>query len=190
MDGWMDGQRGGGEEGGMEVWTDTLIIKKKWSTQRSVFLLYISRAPPTITKGTWSHACIEIESHATPLFVINMASGMDHKRAHPTTTTTSCNMAPILRLMLSHEFLDCSTYLWYWTNMLWSIEGFGGKRALGFLIKIELCRKRSKFCMQFCLGALNNVLYVFLLKFSSFTRYYVCKKACICGLISTWPERQ
>ena len=35
--------------------------------------------------------------------------------------------------------------------------------------------------MQFCLGALNNVLYVFLLKFASFTRYYVCKKACICG---------
>ena len=44
-------------------------------------------------------------------------------------------------------------------------EGFGGKRALGFLLKIELCRKRSKFRMQFCLGALNNVLYVFLLKF-------------------------
>ena len=66
-----------------------------------------------------------------------------------------------------------------------SIEGFGGKRALGFLLKIELCRKRSKFRMQFCLGALNNVLYVFLLKFSSFTRYYVCKKACICDLIST-----
>ena len=32
--------------------------------------------------------------------------------------------------------------------------------------------------MQFCLGALNNVLYVFLLKFSSFTRHYVlCKKS-------------
>ena len=29
------------------------------------------------------------------------------------------------------------------------------------LLKIELCRKRSKFRMQFCLGALNNVLYVF-----------------------------
>ena len=58
-----------------------------------------------------------------------------------------------------------------------AIEGFGGKRALGFLLKIELCRKRSKFRMQFCLGALNNVLYVFLLKFSSFTRYYVCKKS-------------
>ena len=42
------------------------------------------------------------------------------------------------------------------------IEGFSGKRALGFLLKIELCRKRSKFRMQFCLGALNNVLYVFL----------------------------
>ena len=41
------------------------------------------------------------------------------------------------------------------------IEGFGGKRAVGFLLKIELCRKRSKFRMQFCLGALNDVLYVF-----------------------------
>ena len=57
------------------------------------------------------------------------------------------------------------------------IEGFGGERAVGFLLKIELCRKRSKFRMEFCLGALNNVLYVFLLKFSSFTRYYVCKKS-------------
>ena len=65
------------------------------------------------------------------------------------------------------------------------IEGFGGKRALGFVLKIELCRKCSKFRMQFCLGVLNNVLHVFLLKFSSFMRYYVCKKACICGLIST-----
>ena len=76
------------------------------------------------------------------------------------------------------------------TNSL--IEGFSGKRALGFFLKIELCRKRSKLRMQFCLGALNNVLYVFVLKFSSFARYYVhvCKKACICGLISTWPERR
>ena len=63
-------------------------------------------------------------------------------------------------------------------------EGFGGKRALGFLLKIEACRKCSKFCMQFCLGALNNVLYVLLLKFASFTRYYVCKNACIYGLVS------
>ena len=76
------------------------------------------------------------------------------------------------------------------TDILKTIEGFGGKRTLGFLLKIELCRKRSKFRMQFCLGALNNVLYVYLLKFSSFTRYYVCKKACICGLISTRPERR
>ena len=42
-----------------------------------------------------------------------------------------------------------------------SIEGFGGKRALGFLRKSELCQNRSKFHMQFCLGALNNVLHVF-----------------------------
>ena len=40
----------------------------------------------------------------------------------------------------------------------------------GSLVKSE--------CMQFCLpaGVLNNVLYVFLLKFASFSRYYVCKK--------------
>ena len=28
-----------------------------------------------------------------------------------------------------------------------AIEGFGGKSALGFLLKTELCRKRSKFRM-------------------------------------------
>ena len=42
-----------------------------------------------------------------------------------------------------------------------AIEGFGGKRVLGILRKIELCQKRSKFRMQFCLGVLNNVLHVF-----------------------------
>ena len=56
------------------------------------------------------------------------------------------------------------------------IEGFGGKRALGILGKIELCQKRSKFRMQFCLGVLNNVLHVFPLKLASFLRYYVCEK--------------
>ena len=60
-----------------------------------------------------------------------------------------------------------------------AIEGFGGKRALGFLLKSELCQKRSKFCMQFCLRVPNNVLHVFSLKFASFSRYYVCKKPCI-----------
>ena len=61
-----------------------------------------------------------------------------------------------------------------WCAVEGIIERFGGKRALGFLLKIELCRKCSRFRMQFCFGALNNVLYVFLLKFSSFMRYYVC----------------
>ena len=56
------------------------------------------------------------------------------------------------------------------------IEGFGGKRALGILLKSECCQNRSKFHMQFCLGALNNVLYVFLLKVAFFSKYYVCKK--------------
>ena len=36
------------------------------------------------------------------------------------------------------------------------IEGFGEKRALGILLKTELCQKHSKSCMQFCLGALNK----------------------------------
>ena len=56
------------------------------------------------------------------------------------------------------------------------IEGFGGKRALGFLLKSELCQKCSKFCMKLCFGVFNNVLHVFCLKFASFLRYYVCKK--------------
>ena len=56
------------------------------------------------------------------------------------------------------------------------IEGFGGKRALGFLLKSELCQKRSKFRMQFCLRVPNNVLYVFPLKFAFFLKYYVCEK--------------
>ena len=55
-------------------------------------------------------------------------------------------------------------------------EGFSGKRAVGILRKIELCQKRSKFRMQFCLGVLNNVLHVFSLKLTSFLRYYVCEK--------------
>ena len=57
-----------------------------------------------------------------------------------------------------------------------TFEGFGGKRALGILRKIELCQKHSKFRMQFCLGVLNNVLHVFSLKLASFLRYYVCEK--------------
>ena len=58
-----------------------------------------------------------------------------------------------------------------------TIEGFGGKRVLGFLRKSELCQNRSKFGMQFCLGTtLNNVLHIFFLKRASFSKYYVCKK--------------
>ena len=56
------------------------------------------------------------------------------------------------------------------------IEGFGGKRALGFLLKSELCQKRFKLRIQFCLRVPNNALHVFSLNFASFSRYYVCKK--------------
>ena len=55
------------------------------------------------------------------------------------------------------------------------IEGFSGKRALGFLLKSELCQKRSKFRMQFCLCGSNNVLHFFSVKFASSLRYYVCE---------------
>ena len=72
----------------------------------------------------------------------------------------------------SAKLLDIEVY--YMLIVL--IEGFGGKRALGILCKIELCQKRSKFRMQFCLGVLNNVLHVFSLKLASFLRYYVCEK--------------
>ena len=41
-------------------------------------------------------------------------------------------------------------------HSLAEIEGFGEKRALGILLKTELCQKHSKSCMQFCLGALNK----------------------------------
>ena len=101
----------------------------------------------------------------------------------------------VYRILADFHFLQDRANFWQ-TDLFWHgkhrsvIEGFGGKRALGFLLKIELSQKRSKFRMQFCLGVLNNVLYVFLLKFSSFTRYYVWKKACISGLLSTWPERR
>ena len=58
------------------------------------------------------------------------------------------------------QLVHCGVFVMQ-SKVTLTIEGFGGKRALGFLLKIELCRKRSKFRMQFCLGALNNVLYVF-----------------------------
>ena len=72
----------------------------------------------------------------------------------------------------SQQFFLMAESLWVGTVN----EGFGGKRALGTLRKIELCQKRSTFCMQFCLGALNNVLHVFSLKLASFLRCYVAKK--------------
>ena len=50
------------------------------------------------------------------------------------------------------------------------------KKALGFLLKSELCRNCSRFRMQFCLGVLNNILRVSPLRFASFLSYYVCKK--------------
>ena len=58
-----------------------------------------------------------------------------------------------------------------------TFEHFGGKRALGFLLKSELCQKRSKFRMQLiCLRVSNNALHVFPLKFAFFLKYYICKK--------------
>ena len=41
--------------------------------------------------------------------MVKMASGMDHGRVRPTTTTTSRNMAAI-QLIPSHAILDYSMY--------------------------------------------------------------------------------
>ena len=68
-----------------------------------------------------------------------------------------------------------------------SIEGFGGKRVLGFLLKSELCQKCSQFRIQFCLRVSNIVLHVFSPKFALFSRNYICKKNCICCHVSMWP---
>ena len=73
---------------------------------------------------------------------------------------------------------------------LTAIEGFGGKRALWFLLKSELCQKRFKFCIQFCLRVSNNVLHVFSLNFASFSRYYICKKPSISCDISMNSENR
>ena len=77
-----------------------------------------------------------------------------------------CFQERIYRYLLAYTTI-CSTLI---------IEGFGGKRALGFLLKSELCQKRSKFRMQFCLRVSNNVLHVFSLKFAFFLKHYVCEK--------------
>ena len=54
------------------------------------------------------------------------------------------------------------------------IEGFGGKRALGFLLRNELCQKRSKFRMHAVLfRCVRQCSACFLLKFVLFSRYYV-----------------
>ena len=45
----------------------------------------------------------------------------------------------------------------------------------------DLGKNFARVRMQFCLGALNNVLFIFFTEVDLFLRYYVCKKACICG---------
>ena len=69
-------------------------------------------------------------------------------------------------------------------DLRFPIEGFGGKRALGFLRKSELCQNPSKFRMQFCLGALNNVLHVFSLKLAFYFEILRMQKTCICCHVS------
>ena len=61
-----------------------------------------------------------------------------------------------------------------WNSLLSTtkaIEGLGEIRASGISLKSELFQKCSIFHIQFCLGVLNNVLYVFWLTFASFVRY-------------------
>ena len=47
----------------------------------------------TIIIETESHMCIEIGTHATPFFMVNMGSGMHHGSVHPTTTTKNDDVA-------------------------------------------------------------------------------------------------
>ena len=53
--------------------------------------------------------------------MVNISSGMNRGRLHP-TTTTSRNTAAILRVILGHAVLVYSVYLWYWTSILWSMD--------------------------------------------------------------------
>ena len=58
----------------------------------------------------------------------------------------------------------------------WSSDISRVRWKKGVLLKSELCQKRSKFRIQFCLRGSNNVLHVFSPKFASFLRYHVCEK--------------
>lgn len=55
-------------------------------------------------------------------------------------------------------------------------EMFGGKKALGILLKSARTLSKTLQILQFCFGALNTVLYVFFLKFASVLKYNVCKE--------------
>ena len=104
-----------------------------------------------------------------------------HKRSHVETGNTRHKLAEkkTCEIESTHEESPVRRSLGFQESLSPAqkvIEGFGGKRVLGFLLKSELCQSRSKFRMQLCLGVFNNVLHVFCLKFASFLRYYVCKK--------------
>ena len=62
------------------------------------------------------------------LFMVNMASGMDHWNVR-TTTTTSRNMAAI-QLIPSHVVLNYSIYVWYWASILCLLESCHIKRSV------------------------------------------------------------
>ena len=66
----------------------------------------------------------------------------------PLSTLSNANYYQIVICFL---FLLLNSQITHLTVVTGIIEGFGGKRALGFLLKSELCQKRSKFRMQFCL---------------------------------------
>ena len=75
-------------------------------------------------------------------------------------------------------FFPSSRYIFtsenYTTNNNWRVWWKKGVRS--FTQKWTLSTfvvNRSKLHMQFCLGAFNNVLYVFLLKFASFSKYSI-----------------
>ena len=57
--------------------------------------------PPPYNYRTEPHACIEIESHRTFFFMVNMASSKARGRVRP-TTATSRKMVAMLQLIHSH----------------------------------------------------------------------------------------
>ena len=64
------------------------------------------------------------------------------------------------------------------------IEGFGGKRAVGFLLKIELCQKRSKFHNVVLIRCVKECSVCFLAEVCLVFEILCMQKAVFCGHVS------